>query len=44
VFAICEEGTAERVLRVMKSFYDERGIPAEAILTRASNQGLREIE
>ncbi len=44
VFAICQEGTAELVLRVMESFYEERGIPAETILTRASNQGLREIE
>jgi homoserine kinase len=44
VFAICREETADLVLRVMKSFYGERGIPAEAILTRASNQGLQEIE
>jgi homoserine kinase len=43
VFAICEEGGAERVFGIMKSFYKERGIPAETILTGSSNQGLREI-
>lgn len=44
VFAICEEGGADEVFRIMRSFYEERGIRAETILTRASNQGLREID
>jgi homoserine kinase len=44
VFAICDEGGADEVLRIMKSFYAEWGIPAETILTRASNRGLGEID
>jgi homoserine kinase len=44
VFAICEEGGADEVFRIMKSFYEERGVPAETIQTRASNRGLGEID
>jgi homoserine kinase len=44
VFAICEEGGAGRVLKIMRSFYKERGIPAETILTKSSNEGLRETD
>jgi len=43
VFAVCEEAEAERVRDAMTAFYKERGIPAETVLTRASNRGLREI-
>jgi homoserine kinase len=43
VFAVSQIGDVDGIADVMRTFYKDRGIPADVIRTEAGNDGLREI-
>lgn len=44
VYAICEEGKRAEIGELMRIHFNRQGVENEVILTRASNEGLREID
>ena len=43
VFAICDDTRTKDIAEIMKQAFVEEGIDSETIITRASNQGIKEI-
>lgn len=43
IFAICEEGKTLEIGKIMKAHFDQMGVENEIIITRASNNGVKEV-